>query len=81
MDGSIADVAIVWAATDEGVRGFLVRKDMPGFTTVRMKGKWSLRASVTSELLLDNVVVGEKECMLPEGRSVISLITALRELL
>ncbi len=69
-NGSIADVAIVWAATDEGVRGFLVRKDTPGFTTVRMKGKWSLRASVTSELILDNVVVGEKECMLPEGKGI-----------
>jgi glutaryl-CoA dehydrogenase len=67
-NGSIADVAIVWANTDEGVRGFLVRKDTPGFTTVRMKGKWSLRASVTSELILDNVVVDEKECMLPEGK-------------
>jgi glutaryl-CoA dehydrogenase len=69
-NGSIADVAIVWATTDEGVRGFLVRKDTPGFTTVRMKGKWSLRASVTSELILDNVVVGEKECLLPEGKGI-----------
>ncbi len=69
-NGSIADVAIVWATTDVGVRGFLVRKDTPGFTTVRMKGKWSLRASVTSELILDNVVVGEKECMLPEGKGI-----------
>lgn len=69
-NGSIADVAIVWAATNAGVRGFLVRKDTPGFTTVRMKGKWSLRASVTSELILDNVVVDEKECLLPEGNGI-----------
>lgn len=67
-NGSIADVAVVWAMTDEGVRGFLVPKDTPGFTTVRMKGKWSLRASVTSELILDNVVVNEKEAMLPNGK-------------
>ncbi|MBU1565073.1 MAG: acyl-CoA dehydrogenase family protein [Proteobacteria bacterium] len=69
-NGSVADVAIVWAATDEGIRGFLVRKDTPGFTTARMKGKWSLRASITSELILDNVVVDEKECMLPEGKGI-----------
>lgn len=67
-NGSIADVAVVWAMTDEGVRGFLVPKDTPGFTTVRMKGKWSLRASVTSELILDNVVVDEKQAMLPNGK-------------
>lgn len=67
-NGSIADVAVIWAMTDEGVRGFLVPKDTPGFTTVRMKGKWSLRASVTSELILDNVVVDEKQAMLPNGK-------------
>ena len=66
-NGSIADVAIVWAATEEGVRGFLVEKDTPGFSTVRMKGKWSLRASVTSELILENVVVDEKTGMLPKA--------------
>ncbi len=54
-NGCLADVAVVWAATDEGVRGFLVEKDAPGFTTTRMTGKMSLRASVTSELHFDDV--------------------------
>lgn len=64
-NGSIADVAIVWAQTPEGVRGFLVEKDTPGFSAPRMKGKWSLRASVTSELVLDNVIVEEEKSLLP----------------
>src|SRR5436190_13733941 len=54
-NGSVADVAVVWAATDEGVRGFLVPKDTPGFTTQDIHKKLSLRASITSELLLDDV--------------------------
>ena len=54
-NGSIADVAVVWAATDDGVRGFLVPTDSPGFTTQDIHRKLSLRASVTSELLLDDV--------------------------
>jgi glutaryl-CoA dehydrogenase len=78
-NGSIADVAIVWAATDDGVRGFLVRKDTPGFTTVRMKGKWSLRASVTSELILDNVVVDEKESLLPEAKGLKGPLSCLTQ--
>jgi glutaryl-CoA dehydrogenase len=56
-NGSIADVAVVWAATDEGVKGFLVEKDTPGFTTQEIENKFSLRASVTSALFLDNVRV------------------------
>jgi len=65
-NGSIADVALVWAATPDGVRGFLVNKDTPGFSTVRMKRKWSLRASVTSELILENVEVEESAGLLPK---------------
>jgi len=65
-NGSIADVAVVWAKTDEGVRGFLVEKGTPGFTAPQMKGKWSLRASVTSELLFDDVVVDEERSLLPK---------------
>ena len=56
-NGSIADVAVVWAATEEGVRGFLVEKDTPGFTTQEIENKFSLRASVTSALFFDNVRV------------------------
>ncbi len=64
-NGSIADVALVWAATPEGVRGFLVEKGTDGFTAPQMKGKWSLRASVTSELIFDNVVIDETSSLLP----------------
>ncbi len=54
-NGSIADVAVVWAQTDEGVRGFVVPAGTPGFTTQDIHKKISLRASITSELLLDDV--------------------------
>ncbi|BCR03584.1 acyl-CoA dehydrogenase [Desulfuromonas versatilis] len=64
-NGSIADVALVWAKTDEGVRGFLVEKGTPGFSAPEMKGKWSLRASVTSELVLEDVLLDEEESLLP----------------
>lgn len=54
-NGSIADMAVVWAKTDEGVRGFVVPTDTPGFSAPMIKRKLSLRASVTSELVLDGV--------------------------
>jgi glutaryl-CoA dehydrogenase len=63
--GSIADVALVWAQTDGGIRGFLVERGTPGFSTPEMKGKWSLRASVTSELVLEDVLVDEEPSLLP----------------
>jgi glutaryl-CoA dehydrogenase len=57
-NGSIADVALVWARTDDGiVNGFLVEKGTKGFSASEMTGKWSLRASVTSELVLEEVRV------------------------
>ena len=57
-NGSNADVAIVWAKDDEGaVRGFLVEKNSEGFSAPEMKHKWSLRASITSELILEDVFV------------------------
>lgn len=56
-NGCISDVAVVWAVTDDGVRGFLVEKDMPGYSTREITRKFSLRASVTSELFFDNVRV------------------------
>jgi glutaryl-CoA dehydrogenase len=49
-NGSVADVAVVWAKEDGRIQGFLVERGTPGFTTTLQKGKWSLRASVTSEL-------------------------------
>ena len=54
-NGNVADVAVVWAHTDEGIRGFVVPTDTPGFTANEVKKKLSLRASVTSELVLDGV--------------------------
>ena len=54
-NGSLADVSLVWAKTEEGVQGFLVERDRPGFAVRDMKGKFSLRASVTSELFLQDV--------------------------
>lgn len=66
-NGSIADVAVVWARDGEGlVRGFLVEKDSDGFKAPEMHGKLSLRASVTSELLFDDVFVPESH-VLPNG--------------
>ena len=65
-NGSIADVSVVWAKTeDKVVRGFLVEKGADGFTAPDMKNKWSLRASVTSELILQDVFV-PNENILPE---------------
>ncbi|MEB3022620.1 MULTISPECIES: acyl-CoA dehydrogenase [Mycolicibacter] len=54
-NGSIADVAVVWAATDEGIRGFVVPAGTPGFSANTIHHKLSLRASITSELVLDDV--------------------------
>jgi glutaryl-CoA dehydrogenase len=54
-NGSIADVAVVWARTDDGIAGFLVERGMPGFTTHDVHHKISLRASITSELSFDEV--------------------------
>ena len=59
-NGTLADVAVVWAMTDEGVRGFLVEKGTPGFTTREIEHKFSLRASITSELFFD-------ECRVPDS--------------
>lgn len=64
-NGTVADVAVVWAKTEEGIRGFLVEKGTPGFSAPEMKGKWSLRASVTSELVLEDVIVEEEKSLLP----------------
>jgi glutaryl-CoA dehydrogenase len=54
-NGSVADVAVIWARTDDGIRGFVVPTDTPGFTAHSIASKMSLRASVTSELVLDDV--------------------------
>ncbi len=58
-NGNLAQIAIVWARTDEGIQGFIVETDSPGFVAREVKAKMSLRASVTSELYFDNVRVPE----------------------
>ena len=56
-NGTIADIAVIWARTDEGVRGFLIERDVAGFEASEIKHKMSLRASTTASLFLDNVRV------------------------
>jgi len=77
-NGSRADVAVVWARTDEGVRGFLVPAGTPGFTTQDIHHKLSLRASVTSELLLDDVRL-PADAILPEATSLRGPLSCLNE--
>src|SRR5690606_11551995 len=78
-NGSIADVAIVWARTDDGdVAGFIVEKGMEGFSAPAMHGKLSLRASVTSELVLDGVRVGP-ESRLHEAKGLRGPLSCLNE--
>jgi glutaryl-CoA dehydrogenase len=77
-NGSMADVAVVWAATDDGIRGFLVPKGTKGFTTQDIHKKLSLRASVTSELLLDDVRL-PADALLPEATSLRGPLSCLNE--
>src|SRR3954468_19497471 len=77
-NGSASEVAVVWANTDEGVRGFLVPKGTKGFTTQDIHRKLSLRASVTSELLLDDVRL-PAEAVLPEVSSLKGPLSCLNE--
>lgn len=66
-NGSVADIAIVWGRLDGEIRGFIVEKGTPGFTTSLMKGKFSLRVSVTSELHFKDCIVPE-DAILPNGK-------------
>jgi glutaryl-CoA dehydrogenase len=77
-NGSVSDVAVVWAATDEGVKGFLVPKGTKGFTTQDIHKKLSLRASITSELLLDDVRL-PASAALPEVSSLRGPLSCLNE--
>ena len=77
-NGSVADVAVVWAGTSEGVRGFVVPTGTPGFSAPLIKHKGSLRASVTSELVLDGVRL-PAEAMLPEARGLGAPLGCLNE--
>ncbi len=77
-NGSVADVAVVWARTDEGIRGFLVPAGTPGFTTQDIHMKMSLRASITSELVLDDVRL-PADALLPEARGLRAPLGCLSE--
>jgi glutaryl-CoA dehydrogenase len=77
-NGSVADIAVVWARTDDGIRGFLVPKGTNGFTTQDIHKKLSLRASVTSELLLDDVRLPDS-AMLPDATSLRGPLSCLDE--
>ncbi|MGW0810171.1 acyl-CoA dehydrogenase family protein [Nonomuraea sp. NPDC002799] len=77
-NGSVSDVAVVWARADEGVRGFLVPAGTPGFTVNDIKHKISLRASVTSELVLDGVRL-PNAAMLPGARGLSGPLGCLNE--
>ncbi len=77
-NGSAAAIAVVWARTDDGVRGFLVPAGTPGFTTQDIHKKMSLRASITSELLLDDVRLPDS-ARLPEAAGLRGPLSCLNE--
>ena len=77
-NGSIAQIAIVWAKTADGIRGFLVETDRPGFSTKDVEGKFSLRASVTSELVLQDVRV-PADNLLPGTEGIKSALACLTQ--
>lgn len=77
-NGNVADVAVVWARTDGGIRGFVVPTDTPGFTANEIHKKLSLRASVTSELVLDGVRL-PADAVLPEVASLRGPLSCLNE--
>ena len=77
-NGSVADVAVVWAGTDDGVRGFVVPTDTPGFSAPEIHRKVSLRASITSELVMDNVRL-PADAVLPGVRGMKGPLSCLNE--
>ena len=77
-NGSVADVAVVWAQTEGGIRGFVVPTDTPGFSAPEIKKKMSLRASVTSELVLDGVRL-PADAVLPEVSGLSGPLSCLNE--
>ncbi|MFI5609790.1 acyl-CoA dehydrogenase family protein [Amycolatopsis sp. NPDC051903] len=77
-NGTVADVAVVWAQTDDGIRGFVVPTSTPGFTANEVKHKLSLRASLTAELVLDGVRLPESAAF-PEVRGLRGPLSCLNE--
>jgi len=77
-NGTVSQVAIVWAKVDGRIRGFIVPADSPGFSAPEQKHKWSLRASVTSELVLQDCRVGE-DALLPKSEGLKSPLMCLTQ--
>jgi glutaryl-CoA dehydrogenase len=77
-NGTIADVAVVWAKLNGVVRGFLIEKGTKGFSAPEMKGKHSLKASVTSELIFDNVLIPETN-ILPKTEGLKNALMCLNQ--
>ena len=77
-NGSMADVAIVWARAEDGIRGFLVERGTPGFTTSDIHGKWSMRASVTSSLALVDCRVANS-ALLPGAKGLSAPLACLSQ--
>jgi len=77
-NGSVADVAVVWARTPDGIRGFVIEKGTPGFNTSLIHGKWSMRASVTSSLSFSDCRVPES-AMLPKAKGLKAPLSCLTQ--
>ncbi|MBK9171147.1 MAG: acyl-CoA dehydrogenase family protein [Bryobacterales bacterium] len=77
-NGTAADVAVVWARTDEGIAGFLVERGTPGFTTSDIHGKWSMRASVTSSLSFADCRISEAD-RLPAAKGLKAALACLTQ--
>ena len=77
-NATIADAAVVWAKTDEGIKGFIIEKDMPGFESQEIENKFSLRASVTGALFFNNVRVPEAN-VLPGASSLKAPLSCLTQ--
>jgi len=77
-NSTVADLLLVWAKLDGVIRGFLLEKGAKGLTAPETKGKWSLRASVTGEIVMDDVFVPE-EMMLPEAKGLVAPLMCLNQ--
>ncbi|MGQ3888461.1 acyl-CoA dehydrogenase family protein [Legionella sp. CNM-1927-20] len=75
----IADIAIVWAKTDEGIRGFIVEKDFKGFSRPEIKHKMSLRASITGELVFEDVFVPDENLLAGTGKGLGAALSCLSQ--
>lgn len=78
-NATLADIAIVWAKTPEGIRGFIVEKNFPGFHTKEIKHKLSLRASISGELILENCLVPEENRLANATRGLSDALQCLSE--